>query len=140
MRLVAVTKLMSGTKDVLYTSFGVVLWGIAELTSGFLIIGILSAPKVAKSISDSNTVKYLTSLFLKRRDQDRLTSATSTPSHPSHGNNNSGFAGVLASWNRHRMEWAGRKRPDQWGDVSAISLEDSRSTKSLARGEVGDGL
>ncbi|KAI1373901.1 hypothetical protein F4677DRAFT_427580 [Hypoxylon crocopeplum] len=57
-RLVVLLELM-GSADELYYIPDIGLWGIGEITSGFLIIGIPSAPKTIKSMPGSESVTSL---------------------------------------------------------------------------------
>ena len=143
MRLVTTVQLVL-SKDLIYITSTMGFWGNAEMTSGFLIVGILAVPKVANSISASRPVVYLVSVF--RRSSSLVVDGGSDEGY---GNSPSGGGGnkFLNSWHRRKQGGVAsnggkKRRPDQWGDVdsglSGISFAEIRSTKSLVRVETGD--
>jgi len=142
MRLVTTVQLVL-SKDLTYITSTMGFWGNAEMTSGFLIVGILAVPKVANSVSTSRPVVYLVSVFKRSR------SSIDGRSDEGYGNSPSGGGGnkFLNSWHRRKQGGVAsnggkKRRPDQWGDVdsglSGISFAEIRSTKSLVRVETGD--
>ena len=142
MRLVTTVQLVL-SRDLVYITSTMGFWGNAEMTSGFLIVGILAVPKVANSVSTSRPVVYLVSVF--KRSSSLVVDGGSDEGY---GNSPSGRGGgnkFLNSWHRRKQEGVaeqGKKRPDQWGDVdsglSGISFVEIRSTKSLVRLETGE--
>ena len=124
MRLVMTVRLIS-TKDVSYVTSQMGLWGSAELTAGFLVIGSVSVPRVAIKVAGSRWAKGVLSVLTcgQRGGAGMDDDGPGTPGRSS-----------LSSW--YYKKRVKRPQRDQW-HLSEFTLENSLSTRNLTRVEAG---
>ena len=111
------------TKDVSYVTSQMGLWGSAELTAGFLVIGSVSVPRVAIKVAGSRWAKGLLTVLTCGQ---RGGAGKDDPGRP--------VVSSLSSW--YYKKRSKRPQRDQW-HLSEFTLENSLSTRNLTRVEAG---